>query len=93
MPMKSWHFSFMAYYTYILKSKIKDKYYIGYCEDLTKRLEKHNSGNSRSTKSYIPWEIVYYEEYSTKSEAIKREYALKRIRNKEVLLKIINKDI
>jgi putative endonuclease len=56
-------------------------------------LEYHNSGHTKSTKAYIPWEIVYYEEYNTKSEAIKREYALKRIRNMEVLLKIINKEI
>ncbi|MBK7445344.1 MAG: hypothetical protein IPJ45_04840 [Ignavibacteria bacterium] len=39
------------------------------------------------------WEIVYVEEYSTKSEAMKREYALKRIKNKTVLEKIINKII
>ncbi len=64
-------FEFM-HYTYILKSKIKDTFYIGSCEDLVKRLERHNLGNSRSTKAYIPWEVVYFEEYPTKSEAIKR---------------------
>ncbi len=83
----------MKYCTYILKSKIKDRYYIGYCHDLNLRLERHNSGNSRSTKTYIPWEIIYFEEYQTKSEAIKREYALKRTKNKETLEKIINKEI
>ena len=56
-------------------------------------MKKHNNGNSISTKAYIPWEIVYVEEYSTKSEAMKREYALKRIKNKTVLEKIINKII
>jgi len=84
---------FFMYYTYILKSKIKDRFYIGSCENLTLRLEKHNSGNSRSTKAYIPWQIVYYEEYTTKSEAIKRENALKRIKNKIILQSIINKEI
>jgi len=61
MPVKSRHFSFMAYYTYILKSKIKDRFYVGSCADLTKRLEHHNLGHSRSTKAYVPWEIIYSE--------------------------------
>ena len=79
------------YYTYILKSKIKERYYIGHTSDPEERLIKHNKGNSKSTKAYIPWEIVYTEEFKTKSEAMKREYALKRIKNKSVLEKIINK--
>ena len=81
------------YFTYILKSKVKDRFYIGHCSDLEERLKNHNNGNSISTKAYIPWEIVYVEEYSMKSEAMKREYALKRIKNKTVLEKIINKII
>jgi putative endonuclease len=83
----------MPYFTYIINSKIKERYYIGSCSELNKRLEHHNSGHSKSTKAYIPWKIVYFEEFETKSEAIKREYVLKRIRNREVLLKIINKEI
>ncbi|MCU0373262.1 MAG: GIY-YIG nuclease family protein [Ignavibacteria bacterium] len=83
----------MAYYTYILKSKIKDRYYIGSCADIIKRLEHHNLGHSRSTKAYIPWEIIYSEEFNTKSEAIKREYSFKRIKNKNTILKIINKEL
>ncbi len=79
------------YYTYILRSKIKDRYYIGHCADLAERLKLHNSGSSISTKAYIPWELIYSEEFKTKSEAMKREYALKRIKNKSVLEKIINK--
>ena len=67
------------YYTYILKSKIKDRFYIGHCSDLEKRLKKHNNGNRISTKAYVPWEKVYLKEFETRSEAMKREYALKRI--------------
>ncbi|MGV8018066.1 MAG: GIY-YIG nuclease family protein [Ignavibacteria bacterium] len=83
----------MPYFTYILKSTIVDRFYIGSTSNLENRLIHHNSGHSRSTKKYIPWEIVYFEEYKTRSEAIKREYALKRIRNRETLLKIIRKEI
>jgi len=83
----------MPYFTYILRSTIADRYYIGSTSNLENRLIHHNSGHSRSTKAYIPWEIVYIEEYKTSSEAIKREYALKRIRNRETLLKIIKNEI
>ncbi len=78
------------YYTYIIKSKTKDRLYIGSCSDLESRLEHHNLGHSRSTKGYIPWEIVYYEEYETKTEAIKREYELKKMKNKKYLVWLIN---
>ncbi|MCE1165840.1 MAG: GIY-YIG nuclease family protein [Bacteroidetes bacterium] len=81
----------MPFFTYILKSKIVDRNYIGSCSDLSKRLDKHNNGNSRSTKAFIPWEIVYFEEYATKSEALKREYALKRMKNKNYIKWLIEK--
>jgi putative endonuclease len=83
----------MTYYTYIIKSKIKDTYYIGSTSNLEQRVRLHNEGKSKSTKAYIPWEIIYYEEFNTKSEAIKREYALKRIKNKDTIIKIINNEI
>jgi len=46
------------YFAYILYSKAKDRYYVGHTHNLELRLERHNSGWSRSTKSGIPWEIV-----------------------------------
>ncbi|MBW6457841.1 MAG: GIY-YIG nuclease family protein [FCB group bacterium] len=73
------------YFTYILYSKTIDRYYIGYTSDLSKRLEKNNNGNSRSTRSGIPWDIVYYEEYELKTEALARERAIKK-RNQESTL-------
>jgi putative endonuclease len=78
------------YYTYILKSKIKETYYIGSCSDLTIRLDRHNSGNSRSTKAFIPWEIVYYEQYDNKMDAMKREYFIKKQKSKKYIENLIN---
>ena len=77
------------FYTYIIYSKSKEKYYIGYTEDLELRLERHNSGGSRSTKSGSPWKIVYYEVYKTKSEVIKREYEIKKRKSKKYIEKLI----
>ncbi|AFN74590.1 hypothetical protein MROS_1353 [Melioribacter roseus P3M-2] len=53
------------------------------------RLERHNSGNSRSTKHGIPWEIVYFEVYPMKSEAMKREYEIKRRKSRKYIEELI----
>jgi len=44
---------------------------------IEKRLAEHNSGKTKSTKPYIPWEILFYEEYDNKADALKREKYLK----------------
>lgn len=79
------------FYTYIIYSKSTDKYYIGYTHDLKLRLERHNSGNSRSTKSGIPWKLVYNEMFETKSEAIKRENEIKRKKSRKYIEGLIKK--
>ncbi len=77
------------YYTYILYSKTRDKYYVGYTSNLAARLEKHNDGGSRFTKSGIPWEIVYFEEYLDKSSAIKRENKIKKKKSRKYIENLI----
>ncbi|KHJ39518.1 GIY-YIG nuclease superfamily protein [Pedobacter glucosidilyticus] len=67
------------YITYILKSIKDGRYYYGSCGDMDKRLTLHNSGKVKSTKSRIPFELFYKEEYETRSEAQKREYYFKSI--------------
>jgi putative endonuclease len=65
--------------TYILKS-VKDlRFYYGSCENIQIRLTMHNQGKVRSTKSRIPFIVVYKEEFNTRSEAQKREYYFKSI--------------
>ena len=78
------------YFTYIIYSKSKDKYYVGYTHDLKLRLERHNSGWSRSTKSGIPWKLVYFEDYNEKNEAIKRENEIKRKKSRKYIEELIN---
>ena len=66
------------YYVYVLKSK-KDKFiYTGSTPDLKNRLAKHKSGLVKSTKPYLPLELVYIEIYKSKRDATTREYQLKR---------------
>ena len=79
------------FYTYIIYSNSKNKFYIGYTHDLEKRLERHNSGLSRSTKSGIPWKHVYYESFKTKSEAILRENEIKSKKSRKYIEELISK--
>ena len=65
------------YYTYVLKSEINNDLYIGSTEDLRNRYKLHNSGKVKSTKSGIPWTLVYYEAYREKLDATGREKKLK----------------
>ncbi len=66
------------YYVYIVKSTIKNWYYVGSTEDVSKRLKEHNAGITASTKPYAPFELVVSEEYNSKTQAIKRELKIKR---------------
>ena len=63
----------MSYFSYIIYSVNYNRFYKGHCEDLTERLNQHNHGHTISTKPFIPWKIVYFEEFETREEAIKRE--------------------
>ena len=72
-------------YTYIVKCS-DETLYTGWTNNLKKRLEAHNSGKgAKYTKNRRPVELVYFEEYDTKQEAMKREYAIKQLTRKEKL--------
>jgi len=61
------------YQTYVLYSEKFDRIYIGQTSNIEYRLERHNKGLVRSTKHYIPWRLIYIEEYETRTETMKRE--------------------
>ena len=69
-------------YTYILRCK-DDSLYTGWTTNLEKRIEAHNAGKgAKYTKSRLPVELVYYEQFETKEEAMKREFAIKQMSKK-----------
>ena len=65
------------YYIYVLWSSKLIKRYVGSTENVKKRLGEHNRGSNKFTNGGIPWIKVYQEEFSTKTEALKREKFLK----------------
>lgn len=77
------------FYAYILKSKKNNSYYIGSCLDVIKRLRQHNSGKVKSTKRFMPWRLVYKENFDTRSKAAKRERQLKSWKSRKALEKLI----
>ncbi|OGU68812.1 MAG: endonuclease [Stygiobacter sp. RIFOXYC12_FULL_38_8] len=79
------------FYVYALYSSKFNKIYIGQTCDLTNRLIEHNSGKSFYTKRFIPWEIIYTEEFETRGEVMKREKQLKSQKGREFVWNIIKK--
>ena len=70
-------------YTYILKCK-DGTYYTGWTNHLEKRIQDHSDGKgAKYTKARLPVELVYWETFPTKEEAMKREYAIKQMTRKE----------
>ena len=65
------------FFVYILKSEKDSKLYIGYTNDIERRVIEHNSLTTKSTKSRAPFRLVYYEAYANQEEAKHREQNLK----------------
>jgi len=80
------------FYFYVLKSKKDNKLYFGYTDDLRNRLKKHNSGYVKSTRERLPFILIYYEAYLSKSDAMGREHQIKRRAKAPISLKRRIKD-
>jgi putative endonuclease len=80
----------MVYYVYLIKTldDYLKKSYVGYTNDLSKRINKHNNNQgAKSTKGY-KWELVYKKKFYSKNKALSFEYKLKKDRNERS--KLIN---
>ena len=76
----------MSFYTYILRSQKTGRLYIGQAVDCEKRLREHNSGQTKSTSTGIPWDILYAKSFETRLEALALERLLKSWKNKQRIL-------
>ncbi len=65
------------YYVYILQSSKDFEFYTGITSDLSRRLNEHDSGQTRSTKGRGPFKLVYSERFDTRVEAREKEKFLK----------------
>jgi putative endonuclease len=78
------------YYVYLLRNKNKNFFYVGYSENLTQRIKDHNDGRSKSTKEYVPLELIHYEAYSNKKDAKRRELYLKTSKGRTTIRTMIS---
>ncbi len=78
----------MTHFVYLIVSSLKNNKktsYVGYTKNLKTRLKLHNQGKGAKFTRGKKWKLVYYEKYDSKSEAMSREYSLKKnykLRNK-----------
>ena len=72
-------------YTYILFSEKLNKYYVGACIDMDRRLYEHNIGHSKFTSTGIPWILKYTEVFDTLQLAKKRELQIKKMKSRKYI--------
>ena len=79
----------MNYYVYVIRSDNKSRIitYVGYTNNLKKRLILHNSGKGAKFTRGRLWKIIYSEKFNTKSEAKSREYYIKKNRKLRKFIK------
>ncbi len=70
---------------YIIYSEKLNKYYVGACIDLPRRLREHNTGHSKFTSTGMPWVLFYYEEFHTLQEAKNRELYIKKMKSRKYI--------
>ena len=61
------------YYVYILQSQKNNSLYIGYITDLRNRVKEHNLGESKATKPFRPYKLIFYEAFLNRTDAKNRE--------------------
>ncbi|MEQ9286828.1 MAG: GIY-YIG nuclease family protein [Cyclobacteriaceae bacterium] len=77
-------------YVYVIRSRFEDWYYTGQTKDLKTRIDQHNSGKTRSTKSHKPFDLVYFETLESREDAVNREKYLKSGIGREFLKETID---
>ena len=80
------------YYVYMLESELDGDIYKGITFDYIKRLEQHNEGSSKFTKSKRPWRLIFVQVVQTKKDALQEEKRLKKC-NKKYLVWLIGQKV
>ena len=70
----------MTFFVYLISTQFKERKisYVGYTNNLKRRILLHNSGKGAKFTKGRKWKLVYYKEYKTKKEAMIEEHKLKK---------------
>ena len=63
----------MFFCVYCLQSEKEREFYVGYTNNLKRRIGEHNQGKNTSTRPYLPWKLIYYEACLDEQDARRRE--------------------
>jgi len=79
----------LNFFVYVIGNKNKTRIttYVGYTNNLKKRLVLHNNSKGAKFTKGRYWELIYFEKYKTKNEAMRREYYIKKNRKFRNLIK------
>ncbi|WP_422348949.1 GIY-YIG nuclease family protein [Flagellimonas sp.] len=80
----------MKYWVYILYSGHLDKYYVGSTQDIEGRLQRHLAAHKGFTSHAKDWVLKYQEPFGTKSEAVKREFQIKKWKSRAMIERLIS---
>ena len=76
---------------YALYSRTYDKIYIGFTSNIEERFKSHNELSKKGwTIKFRPWEIIYQEHHSLKTDAMRREKELKTAAGRDYIRSLIN---
>lgn len=80
-------------YVYLIYSPNTGNFYIGFTQDLRKRVAKHNRSLNPATKPYAPLELIYYEAHRSESDARRREKYLKTTPGRQALKRMLREQL
>ena len=81
----------MPFIVYIIYSKLRNKYYIGFTgDDICNRLKKHNASHKGFTGRHADWGLMYTEQFTSKEEAIARERQIKNWKSRKKIQQLIS---
>lgn len=81
------------FYTYVLLSLKDHKFYIGYTNNLKRRLEEHQLGKSLSTACRRPFQLIFYEAFLKAGDAKRRESYFKTTKGKVTLRQMLSESL
>jgi len=79
----------MVHFLYIIQSETSGRYYVGSSHDPSLRVQHHNDGWTRSTKSGRPWKLIYIKRYSSKIQALRREREIKAMKSRKYIERLL----
>ncbi|MFZ0333555.1 MAG: GIY-YIG nuclease family protein [Candidatus Acidiferrales bacterium] len=88
-PIGSTSFPFMPFFVYVLESETSGRYYVGQTKSVEERLAYHNANYSLALRNRGPWRLVYFEEYPTRSEAVRRERYIKSQKDRRFITHLV----